>query len=92
MHPPILPNPSGEGLQLYRKSRSQFETTKAEGNEVNNLGMDFFFLLSMEFLFLSFSFSISEIYTNLEMCYNGAIFSLAFPFLCLWVIDFMILE
>lgn len=42
MHPPILPNPSGEGLQLYRKSRSQFETTEAEGNEVNNLGMDFF--------------------------------------------------
>ncbi|RWR92654.1 DNA mismatch repair protein MLH1 isoform X2 [Cinnamomum micranthum f. kanehirae] len=37
MHPPILPNPSGEGLQLYRKSRSQFETTEAEGNEVNNL-------------------------------------------------------
>ncbi|KAH7833211.1 hypothetical protein Vadar_004148 [Vaccinium darrowii] len=30
MHPPLLPNPSGDGLQFYKKRREPFRSTQAE--------------------------------------------------------------
>ncbi|XP_077249741.1 MUTL-homologue 1 [Tasmannia lanceolata] len=37
MHPPLLPSPSGAGLQFYRKNRKQLGNIQDEGNLSNNL-------------------------------------------------------
>ncbi|PIA47206.1 hypothetical protein AQUCO_01400116v1 [Aquilegia coerulea] len=38
MHPPLLPNPAGEGLQFYKKK--QLETVKAYEKDYDNSGSD----------------------------------------------------
>lgn len=38
MHPPLLPNPSGEGLQFYKKKFNS-NTSEAVGNSSNITGI-----------------------------------------------------
>lgn len=53
MHPPMLPNPSGDGLQYYKK-RKPLRNPEDEENTSNNIGMTvhcWVFLACLFFLF-----------------------------------------
>lgn len=38
MHPPVLPNPSGDGLQFYEKKKPLWYP-EDQGNPAGNIGM-----------------------------------------------------
>lgn len=39
MHPPILPNPSGNGIQFYKRNKAQTESVSDAGTQSLNPGM-----------------------------------------------------